>query len=129
MSTMRPRSITPRLLAEVTILLDGRPPEAHRPSFSRRENSMYILVQHSVSDPAKVWPRAQQNLANIPSSMKLHHSIPTPDGRKAVCIWEASSIDTLQKVLDPMLGPEARNEYFEVVNKEGVAMPTALQLA
>ncbi|HVH55864.1 MAG TPA: hypothetical protein VM791_06400 [Vicinamibacterales bacterium] len=90
---------------------------------------MYILVQHSVSDPSKVWPRAQQSLANIPANLKLHHSIPTPDGRKAVCIWEASSIDTLRSFLDPMLGPDAHNQYFEVVNKDGVALPTALQLA
>jgi len=90
---------------------------------------MYILVQHSVSDPATVWARAQQSLANIPAALKLHHSIPTPDGRKAVCIWEASSIDTLRKFLDPMLGPDAHNDYFEVVNKEGIALPTALQHA
>jgi len=90
---------------------------------------MYILVQHSVSDPATVWARAQQSLANIPAPLKLHHSIPTPDGRKAVCIWEASSIDTLRKFLDPMLGPDAHNDYFEVVNKEGIALPTALQHA
>jgi hypothetical protein len=90
---------------------------------------MYILVQHTVSDPSKVWSRAQQAVANIPGHLKLHHSIPTPDGKKAVCIWEAASIDTLQKFLDPMLGPDAHNQYFEVVNKEGVALPTALQLA
>ena len=57
---------------------------------------MYILVQHTVSDPAKVWPRAQQALGNLPAHLKLHHSIPTPDGRKAVCIWEAASIETLR---------------------------------
>ena len=90
---------------------------------------MYILVQHTVSDPSKVWSRAQQAVPNIPGHLKLHHSIPTPDGKKAVCIWEAASIDTLQKFLDPMLGPDAHNEYCEVVNKEGVALPTALQLA
>ena len=28
-----------------------------------------------------------------------------------------------------MLGPAAANTYFEVVNKEGVALPTALQPA
>jgi hypothetical protein len=90
---------------------------------------MYILVQHTVSDPSKVWSRAQEGVANIPEHLKLHHSIPTPDGKKAVCIWEAASIDTLQKFLDPMLGPDTHNQYFEVVNKEGVALPTALQLA
>ena len=51
------------------------------------------------------------------------------DGRKAICIWEAGSIETLKTYLDPMLGPDAHNQYFEVVNKEGIALPTMLQLA
>ena len=90
---------------------------------------MYILVQHTVSDPTTVWPRAQKGVASIPDHLKLHHSIPTPDGRKAICIWEAGSIETLKTYLDPMLGPDAHNQYFEVVNKEGIALPTMLQLA
>ena len=57
---------------------------------------MYILVQHTVSDPAAVWPRAQQAVATIPASLKLHHSFPSPDGRKATCIWEAASIESLK---------------------------------
>ena len=90
---------------------------------------MYIMVQHTVSDPSTVWSRAQQAVSNIPQHLKLHQSMPTPDGRKAVCIWEAASVETLKTYLDPMLGPDAHNQYFEVVNKEGIALPTALQLA
>ena len=89
---------------------------------------MYILVQHTISDPTSVWSRAQQSLASVPTQFKLHHSVPTPDGRKAICIWEAESPSVLQAYLDPMLGPGARNEYAEVVNKEGIALPSALQL-
>ena len=85
---------------------------------------MYILVQHTVSDPAAVWQRAQQAVSSIPASLKLHHSFPSPNGRKAVCIWEAASIESLKTFLEPMMGPEAHNQYIEVVNKEGVALPT-----
>lgn len=90
---------------------------------------MYILVQHAISDPTTAWSRAQQSLPTLPAHLKLHHSIPTPEGRNAICIWEADSIPTLRAYLDPMLGPSAKNDYFEVVNKEGVALPTALQPA
>jgi hypothetical protein len=89
---------------------------------------MYILVQHTISDPGTAWARAQQSLPSLPAHLKLHHSFPTPEGRNAICIWEADSIATLKEYLDPMLGPSARNEYTEVVNKEGVALPTAVQL-
>jgi hypothetical protein len=90
---------------------------------------MYILVQHTISVPATAWGRAQAALASLPAHLKLHHSIPTPDGSTAVCVWEADSITTLKAYLDPMLGPAAENTYFEVVNKEGIALPTALQPA
>ena len=85
---------------------------------------MYILVQHAVSDPVAVWQRAQEAVPTIPASFKLHHSFPSPDGRKAVCIWEAASNDSLKTFLDPMMGPGAQNQYVEVVNKEGIALPT-----
>jgi hypothetical protein len=90
---------------------------------------MYILVQHIISDPATVWSRAQVALASMPAHLKLHHSIPSPDGSTAICVWETDSIATLKTYLDPMLGPAADNTYVEVVNKEGVALPTALQPA
>jgi len=90
---------------------------------------MYILVQHTISDPATTWPRAQVGIASVPAHLKLHLSIPTPDGTTAVCVWEADSIAAVKTYLDPTLGPTAQNTYFEVVNKEGVALPTALQLA
>lgn len=90
---------------------------------------MYILVRHTISDPDTMWARARQSLPSLPAHLKLHHSIPTPDGKTAVCIWEAASIDTLREYLDPMLGSSAKNEYLEVVNKEGVALPSAVRLA
>jgi len=90
---------------------------------------MYILVQHTISDPATAWPRAQVGIASVPAHLKLDLSIPTPDGTTAVCVWEADSIAAVKTYLDPTLGPAAHNTYFEVVNKEGVALPTALQLA
>lgn len=88
---------------------------------------MFILVQHTITDPETAWHRAQQSISSLPPHLKLHHSMPTADGRHAACIWEAESIPALQPYLDSLLGPSAKNEYFEVVNKEGVALPTALK--
>jgi len=83
---------------------------------------MYVLVQHSISDPAIFWNTADP--ANNPPNVKLHHSFPTPDGTRAVCIWEAESIDAVRNFLDPLFGKVTRNEYFTVENKEGFARPS-----
>ena len=53
---------------------------------------MFVLVQHSISDPAIFWNTADPR-NNLPPNVKLHHTFPTPDGTRAVCIWEAESVD------------------------------------
>jgi hypothetical protein len=83
---------------------------------------MYILVQHSISDPAAFWNAADPNA--FPSQVKLHHTFPTPDGSRAVCIWEADSVDTLRGVLEPLISSISRNEYLQIENREGFARPS-----
>ena len=83
---------------------------------------MYIMVQHTISEPATFWNAADPRL--ISPELKLHHTFPTPDGTRAVCIWEANSVDELRDQLEPMLGRVSRNEYLPVENREGFARPS-----
>ena len=39
---------------------------------------MYVLVQHTISDPATFWNAADPN--TISPKIKLQHTFPTPDG-------------------------------------------------
>ena len=84
---------------------------------------MYVLVQHSISDPAIFWNTADPR-NNLPPNVKLHHTFPTPDGTRAVCIWEAESVDAVRNFLEPLFGKVSRNEYFTVENKEGYVRPS-----
>lgn len=84
---------------------------------------MYILVQHSISDPVKFLKGAEELNAKLPASVKLHHVFSTPDGTKAVCLWEAGSITAVKDLLEPATAKFGRNEYFEVPNKEGIVLP------
>jgi len=83
---------------------------------------MYIMVQHTISEPATFWNAADPTA--ISPKLKLHHTFPTPDGTRAVCIWEANSVDELRDQLEPMLGRVSRNEYLPVENREGFARPS-----
>jgi hypothetical protein len=83
---------------------------------------MYVVVQHTVSDPAVFWNTTDPN--NLPSGLKLHHVFPTADGTRAVCIWEASSPDAVRDFLEPLLGRVSRNEYYAVENREGLGRPS-----
>ena len=89
---------------------------------------MYILVDHTISDPAAFWGSAEQ-VMRMPPGVKLHQTFPTRDGTKAVCVWEAESIDALRGFIEPLVGRVSRNEYLEVENKEGVASPSGVRTA
>jgi hypothetical protein len=90
---------------------------------------MYIVVQHSISDPATFWAGAELMLPKIPEGMKLHHSFPTRDGTRAVCVWEAESVAALYDFLEPRIESVSENEYFQVENKESIALPSAVTTA
>lgn len=81
---------------------------------------MYVLIQHNISDPDAFFSSAESAISQLPPTVKLHHSFPTPDGTRAVCIWEGRSLDEVRGFVEPAVGRFSRNEYFEVVNKEGV---------
>jgi hypothetical protein len=85
---------------------------------------MYVVVQHTISDPATFWNSADPTA--FPPSVHLHHTFPTPDGRHAVCLWESESVDAVRDVLEPLIGSISRNEYFAVENREGFARPSGV---
>jgi hypothetical protein len=85
---------------------------------------MYIVVQHAISEPAAFWNSADPT--TFPPEVKLHHTFPAPDGTRAVCIWEAASVEALRNVLEPLIGSISRNEYFTVENREGFARPSGV---
>lgn len=83
---------------------------------------MYVVVQHTVSDPETFWNMVDINA--LPPHVKLHQTFPTPDGTRAVCIWEAESPEAVRDFLEPAVGKASRNEYFAVENRDGVALPS-----
>jgi hypothetical protein len=85
---------------------------------------MFIVVQHSISDPSVFWNSADPN--SLPQDVKLHHTFPTADGTRAVCLWEADSIEAVRNVLEPMSQGVSRNEYYQVENREGLARPSQI---
>ena len=90
---------------------------------------MYVVVNHQITDPAKFWAGAQSLTASLPAGLKVLHTFPSTDGRKAVCVWEANSVEAVRGFLDPATAGAARNDYFEAPNKEGMAMPTLTRAA
>jgi hypothetical protein len=87
---------------------------------------MYVMVQHTISEPATFWNAADPT-SDLPPRLKLHHTFPTTDGARAVCIWEADSVNAVRDYLEPLFGKASRNDYFTVENKEGFARPSQVK--
>jgi hypothetical protein len=85
---------------------------------------MYVAVQHLVTDRKKFWEAAQKIAP--PANLKLHQVFPTKDGSHGICVWEADSLPALRTWLDGETAGLASNEYFEVENKESIAMPSGV---
>ena len=90
---------------------------------------MYVVVNHTINDTSKFWAAAQSITTGLPAGLKVIHTFPSPDGHKAVCVWEANSVDAVRGFLDKATAGIARNDYFEAPNKEGMAMPTLTRAA
>jgi hypothetical protein len=90
---------------------------------------MYVVVNHEINDTSRFWATAQSATAGLPAGLKIIHTFPSANGRKAVCVWEADSVEAVRGFLDPATAGMARNDYFEAPNKEGMAMPTLTRAA
>jgi hypothetical protein len=83
---------------------------------------MYVLVDHHIADPATFWNSVDPTM--LPAHLRLHHTFPTRDGTRAVCLWEAKSVAAVRDFLEPLVGRVSHNEYLEVENRDGVVLPS-----
>ncbi|MGE0404992.1 MAG: hypothetical protein AB7O65_01740 [Candidatus Korobacteraceae bacterium] len=88
---------------------------------------MYIAVTHNISEPREFWEGASKAMPSLPKNIILHQSFPSPDGKKAVCIWEAESVEVLRNLLESVSGQVSQNDYFAIENKEGIMLPKLFQ--
>jgi hypothetical protein len=88
---------------------------------------MYVIAQHEVRDPRNFWDRAGKEAIALQPNLKLHHCFPNADGSRAVCLWEADSVRSIEEFFaDNGLDENSRNTFFVVENREGVALPSLI---
>jgi hypothetical protein len=82
---------------------------------------VYAIAIHTISDPEKFWAGAQS--LEVPSGLTLHSTIGNEDGTKAVCVWEADSVDSIRGFVDPATEGLSTNEYFQANEQYSVGLP------
>ncbi|MFN2637949.1 MAG: hypothetical protein ABR585_13065 [Gemmatimonadaceae bacterium] len=94
---------------------------------SPREAPMFVAVQHTIQDPEAFWGKAGEIVPNLPNHVKLHQCFPNKNGTRGICIWEGESVGAIRSYLDAQVGHVSSNDYFEVENKDAIALPSAIQ--
>ncbi|MDQ6634579.1 MAG: hypothetical protein M3Z10_07450 [Gemmatimonadota bacterium] len=89
---------------------------------------MFVAVEHEIKDPERFWAKAQEIVPNLPSNVKLHHCFPTKDGSRGICVWEGESVVAVKTYLEAKVGDVSSNDYFEVENKEAIALPSQIRV-
>jgi hypothetical protein len=79
---------------------------------------MYVAVVHKISDPEKFW-----SMGGFPETITFRATFPNPTGTRAVCLFEASSVNTLKDFLEAAVGAVSDNEYYEVAADKAVGLP------
>jgi hypothetical protein len=82
---------------------------------------MYIVAIHSISNPEKFWSAAKT--LSLPPHIKLHTVLPSTDGAKGTCLWEADSLAAMKQFLEPVTSGVASNEYMVVAAANAVGLP------
>ncbi len=94
---------------------------------------MIISVHHLINDPDR-WQQATMRIMalsehdQLPKGLKGLLFLPGMDGHKADCVWEADSLESLQKFLDREIGTGAKNEYFQVDDASAFGLPVHREL-
>jgi len=86
---------------------------------------MIIVVNHNISNPADFWAAAQKSLPQLPEDgvQKVMQVMPNGDMTKATCVWEADSIETLDKYLRSRVNDWSSETYFELNTAAAMGMP------
>ena len=84
---------------------------------------MYVVAQHTILDREEAMA-AGQPLFTPPPGITLHLFLPDPEVSRAVCLWEADSVEAVRGLVDGALGPHARNEFFAVDERTAVGLQT-----
>lgn len=86
---------------------------------------MFIAIQHEIHNPEK-FQQCAEEVFPLPEDLHVHQFLPATDLSKAVCLYEAPSIDQLSEYLDNKLGEASTQRYFPVNGEHAIGLPKGI---
>ena len=81
-----------------------------------KEAHMYVVALHKIVNAENAFTRGQKLMTNdgAPAGVRVLQFYPGRDRTAVTCLWEAPSVNLVQKYVDATLGDAAENTTFEV---------------
>ena len=89
---------------------------------------MFIVVEHTITNP-DVFFKLPPRVSEAPSGIDALQFFPSMSKDRAVCLWEAKSVDALKGFLEPLTAQSSRNTYYTVDSTKAMGIPTAVSVA
>jgi hypothetical protein len=84
---------------------------------------MYVVVQHRFKDPETALARGVKLIKNedAPPGVRGLQFYPSRDQSSATCLWEADSVEDIQRYVDAALDDSSENTCYEVATDQAFA--------
>ena len=89
---------------------------------------MFVVVEHTITNPAVFFALASK-AAEAPSGIKALQFFPSMSKDRAVCLWEANSVEAVKGFLEPLSAQSSRNTYYPVDSTIAMGLPTVVSAA
>lgn len=85
---------------------------------------MYVVVQHRIKNPQIAFSRGERLINNegAPTGVRGLQFYPSRDGSAVTCLWEAPSVESVQRYVDSALGDSSENSCYEVAAEQAFAL-------
>jgi hypothetical protein len=76
---------------------------------------MFVSVIHRIQDPEGFQAAEAKALKQgLPAGVALPVHAATQDHRTGICIWEGKSVEAVREIVEAVVGPYSKNEYFQM---------------
>jgi hypothetical protein len=83
---------------------------------------MFIAIVHDIHDP-ETFQHCAEEVFPLPENLHVHQFFPATDLDRAVCLYEAPSVEELSEYLDGALGESSTQHYFPVSEGHAIGLP------
>ena len=90
---------------------------------------MYVVARHRIRDAERFFSVSSVAAENAPAGVYGRQFCPSRDRTEAVCLWEADSVEAVERYLDSLTGDAAENTYFPVSIEHAIGIPTPIMSA